>query len=142
LDALMSSDLIKLVIDDEIAQMLKRIVRGLEFTPQNLALDAIAQVGPGGLFVDTQHTRHRMRRTALLPQIADRNPREQWQARGALDVQGRAMLRVREMLSRDNPAVFSPDLDALIRARFDGLVAGDARPAAGSSLPGLSSQPY
>jgi hypothetical protein len=29
-------------------------------------------------------------------------------------------------LAGDNPAIFSPDVDARIRARFEGLVAGDA----------------
>jgi hypothetical protein len=36
------------------------------------------------------------------------------------------MQRVREILTRDNPAVFSPDVDARIRAEFEDLVTGDA----------------
>jgi trimethylamine--corrinoid protein Co-methyltransferase len=45
---------------------------------------------------------------------------------GALDAHARAMQRVRDILTRDNPATFSPDVDARIRAEFEGLVAGDA----------------
>ncbi len=41
----------------------------------------------------------------------------------------RALERVREILSFDNPAVFSPEVDAEIHAAFPGLVKGD------SSLP-------
>ena len=78
------------------------------------------------MFMDTRHTLKRMRTTALLPEIADRNPRQQWEAKGALDSHARAMRRVREILTRDNPAVFSPDVDARIRAEFEGLVSGDA----------------
>ena len=39
------------MIDDEIALMLKRIERGLEFSEDNLALDVIAEVGPAGNFM-------------------------------------------------------------------------------------------
>jgi trimethylamine--corrinoid protein Co-methyltransferase len=127
LDGLMTFDLAKAVIDNEIALMLKRIARGLEFSAENLALPTIAEVGPGGSFIDSRHTLKRVRSTAFLPEIADREAREQWEAKGALDSQARAMRRVRDILSRDNPAVFSPDLDARIRARFSGLVAGDIR---------------
>jgi trimethylamine--corrinoid protein Co-methyltransferase len=128
LDALMTFDYAKLVIDGEIALMLKRIARGLEFSEENLALDALAEVGPGGTFVETRHTLKRARTTALLPSIADRAPRHQWQAAGGLDSQARALQRARDILRRDNPAVFSPDVDARIRAEFIDLVAGDARP--------------
>jgi trimethylamine--corrinoid protein Co-methyltransferase len=126
LDALMAFDFAKAVIDNEIALMLKRVKRGLAFSEGDLALDMIAEVGPGGLFMDTRHTLKRMRTTALLPEIADRSPRQQWEAEGALDAHDRAMRRVREILTYDNPAVFAPDVDARIRAEFERLVAGDA----------------
>jgi trimethylamine--corrinoid protein Co-methyltransferase len=126
LDALMAFDFATMVIGDEIALMLKQVVRGLLFSEENLALDVIAEVGPGGAFIDKLHTLKRMRTTALLPSIADRDARTQWEDKGALDAHARAMRRVREILTRDNPAVFSPDVDARIRAEFEDLVAGDA----------------
>jgi trimethylamine--corrinoid protein Co-methyltransferase len=126
LDALMTFDFAKAVIDNEIALMLKRVKRSFEFSVENLALDVIAEVGPGGMFMDTRHTLKHMRTTALLPDIADRSPRQEWEANGALDAHARAMRRVREILTGDNPAVFSPDVDARIRAEFEGLVAGEA----------------
>lgn len=126
LDGLMVFDYANLMISDEIALMLKRVARGLDFSEENLALNVIREVGPGGAFIDTRHTLKQARTAMFLPQIADREPREQWQARGALDAQARAMQRVRDILIRDNPAAFSPDVDARIRAKFAGLVAGDA----------------
>jgi hypothetical protein len=36
------------------------------------------------------------------------------------------MRRVSEILTRDNPAVFAPEVDARVRAEFENLVAGDA----------------
>ena len=131
LDALKAFDFAKLAIDDEIALMLKRIKRGLEFSEDNLALDVIAHIGPGGAFMTHKHTRKWMKTVALLPTIADRESREGWEKKGALDSQARAMQRVREILTRDNPAVFAPDVDAQIRAKFEGLVAGDSVPPTG-----------
>jgi trimethylamine--corrinoid protein Co-methyltransferase len=128
LDAMMTFDYAKLAIDGEIALMLKRVARGLEFGEENLALDALAEAGPGGSFVESRHTLKRARTAALLPRIADRASRPRWQSEGALDSQARALKQVRDILRRDNPAVFSPDVDALIRARFQNLVAGDSCP--------------
>ncbi len=131
LDALMAFDFAKAVIDDEIALMLKQVKRGMQFSEENLALDLIAAVGPGGMFMDEPHTLERMRTAALLPRIADREMRESWQEQGSLDAHARAMQRAREILTRDNPAVFSPDVDARIRTEFEGLVAGDSVPPPG-----------
>ncbi len=131
LDALMVFDFAKAVIDDEIALMYKQIKRGLQFSQENLALDLIAEVGPGGMFMDRLHTLERMKTAALLPHIADRDDRQTWQEKGALDAHTRALRRARDILTQDNPAVFAPDVDARIRAAFAGLVAGDALPPAG-----------
>jgi len=128
LDALKAFDFAKAVIDDEIALMLKRIQRGMEFSEENLSLEVIAKVGPGGSFITHPQTIRNMKTAAFLPQIADRDPREQWQAKGALDVHQRALRRARSLLAKPNSAVFSDEIEARIRAEFPGLVAGDSRP--------------
>jgi trimethylamine--corrinoid protein Co-methyltransferase len=126
LDALMVFDYGTAVTASEIAQMLKRVHRGLEFSEENLALGAITEAGPGGSYIDSLHTLRRIRSTALLPAIADRSPRGQWQTRGGLNAHDQAMQRAREILTCDNPATFAPEVDARIRAAFENLVPGDA----------------
>jgi trimethylamine--corrinoid protein Co-methyltransferase len=123
LDALMAFDFGKAVADHEVALMLRRVKRGLEFSPDNLALDLIAEVGPSGIFTDRRHTLQRMRTEALLPQIADRRPRDQWAADGSQDAQSRALAKANEILRRDNPARFSPEIDAAIWSRFQNELA-------------------
>jgi trimethylamine---corrinoid protein Co-methyltransferase len=135
LDSLMAFDFAKAVIDDEIALMLKRIQRGLEFSEANMALDLIAKVGPGGMFMDHPHTLERMKTAAYLPDVADREGRQQWIEKGRLDSQAHAMLRARDLLTQDNPAVFSPEVDARVHAAFPGLVRGDSVPPAGWTRP-------
>jgi trimethylamine--corrinoid protein Co-methyltransferase len=131
LDALMSFDFAKAVIDDEIVAMLRRMQRGLEMSEENFALDVIREVGPGGMFADHLHTLERMRTTGFLPEIADRDPRQGWIEKGGLDAQGRAMLRVRDILTRDAPSLFSPDVDARLRQEFAGMICAEFSPPEG-----------
>lgn len=135
LDALMAFDFAKAVIDDEIALMLKKVKRGLEFSEDNLALDLIRHVGPAGMFMDQPHTVERMRTTGFLPDIADRDPRQLWLEKGALDAQARAMQRARDILTRASRADFSPEVDARIRQEFANLVEGTLRPPQGWTRP-------
>jgi trimethylamine--corrinoid protein Co-methyltransferase len=131
LDSLMAFDFAKAVIDDEIALMLKRVKRGIEFSEDNLALDLIAEVGPAGAFIDHAHTLERMRTTAFLPFVADREARQQWMEKGSKDSQAHAMQVARDILTSANPVAFSPEVDARVRAAFPGLVRGDSTPPAG-----------
>jgi trimethylamine--corrinoid protein Co-methyltransferase len=135
LDALMSFDFAKAVIDDEIAQMLKKTAAGLEFSDDNLALEIIAEVGPGGMYADNLHTVQRMKSTGLLPEIADRDPRQLWLERGGLDSQARAMRRVHDILTRPNNAGFTEELDEQIRRTFQGLVMAELKPPDGWTRP-------
>ncbi len=126
LGSLMAFDFSKAVIDNEIAMMLKRVARGFEFTDDTLALDLIEEIGPGGSFMDSDHTLQYMKKTALFPKIATRDMRETWISSGRKDSAARALELAGSILKKDNPAVFSDELDRKIHARFAGLVAGDA----------------
>lgn len=131
LDALKVFDFGKAVMDDEIALMLKRVKRGFEFSEENLAMDVIASVGPGGTFMIEKHTMQRMKTEALLVKLADRDVREGWEKKGALDTQARAMQRAREILAKDYQSLISPEVDAQIRAEFADLVSGELEMPAG-----------
>ncbi len=126
LSSLLTFDFGKAVIDNEIGLMLKRIHRGLEFSVENLCLDLIAKVGPGGLYMQEMDTFNRMRTAAVLPEVAMRDMRATWQEKGRPDAHTRALSKTGSILSHDNPAVFSSEVDMKIRARFKNLVAGTA----------------
>jgi trimethylamine--corrinoid protein Co-methyltransferase len=130
LDAMMTFDYAKVVIDSEIALMLRQTNRGIMFNEDDLEqdFDVVMETGPGGIFTDKIHTRDRMRITALLPNIADRMNFQQWENSGKPDVRIKAMRMVYKLFSHNNPAVFSPDLDSQIRSRFTDLVSGDFQP--------------
>jgi trimethylamine--corrinoid protein Co-methyltransferase len=127
LDALKAFDFAKAVIDDEIALMLKRIKRGMEFSQDNMALDIIAEIGPGGTFMTHRHTVKWMKTSALMTKIADRDPREVWKNKGANDTHARALTRARQILSKPNEFAFTKEIEDQIRKRFPDLVAGDLK---------------
>lgn len=125
LDSLKAFDFAKAVIDDEIAMMLKRLKQGITFDEQEIALDVIAQVKPGGSFMMNPHTLKRMKTEALLTRLADRDARASWERKGALDAHARAMQRVHDILSRQGSDLFSPEMDAKIHTQFKNLVEGE-----------------
>jgi trimethylamine--corrinoid protein Co-methyltransferase len=127
LSNLMAFDYAKAVIDGEMGLMLKRLQRGLEFSQQNLALDVIAQAGHGGSYLELYHTFENMRAAAMLPTVATRQMRGKWEETGRCDANTRALKEASRILTRDNPVVFSPEVDARIRQRFSDLVPGDAK---------------
>lgn len=126
LGSLMAFDFAKAAIDNEIALMLKHLKKGIEFSEENLCLDLIKQVGPGGSYMELEHTLLNMRSTAVLPKIANREMRSQWEGAGRPDAHARALQEADRILSQENKAKVSPELDAKIREHFPGLVAGDS----------------
>ena len=128
IDALKTFDFAKAVIDDEMAQMMKRVKRGISFSDDDLAVDLIKQIGPGGSFIKPKHTSARMKTEIVMTKIADRDARTIWEKKGATDTQARAMNKVREIMSVNTTPFISPELDAQLRAAFPGLVPGELLP--------------
>lgn len=134
IEALLTFDFGMAVVDNEISLMLKRVGRGLEFSAANLALAEIKTVGPSGMFVETDLTLERMKATAFFPDVADRESRESWSKKGGLATADKALLKARKILESDCPSLFSPEVEARIRQRFQGLVAGDIKLSEGGTV--------
>ncbi|RIK30386.1 MAG: trimethylamine methyltransferase [Anaerolineae bacterium] len=128
IDALKTFDFAKAVIDDEVAQMLKRVKRGISFNDDDLAVDLIKEIGPGGSYIVAKHTINRMKTEAVMTKIADRDARTIWEKKGALDINARALNKAKEIMSKNTEPLISPEVDAKLRAAFPGLVAGELVP--------------
>lgn len=128
IDALKTFDFAKAVIDDEMAQMMKRVKRGISFSDDDLGLNLIKEIGPGGSFITVKHTISRMKTEAVMTKMADRDARTIWEKKGATDIHAKAMKRAREIMANNTEPLISPELDGKIRAGFPGLVAGELQP--------------
>jgi trimethylamine--corrinoid protein Co-methyltransferase len=124
IDALKTFDFAKAVIDDEVFTMLKRLQRGINFSEDELALDVIAQVKPGGQFMMSPHTAKRMKTEAILTKLSDREARSIWEKKGAADTQTRAMKRANEIFAKASTVTFSEEVEGRIRKEFPSLIPG------------------
>jgi trimethylamine--corrinoid protein Co-methyltransferase len=77
----------KFVIDDEMVGMVKRIHRGIEVSKESLALDVIEEAGPGGQFLDKDHTFEHCRNEFYFSRLSDRSPYESWVKAGAHSIE-------------------------------------------------------
>ena len=71
---------IQMVLDNELVGALRRLARGVEITDETLALEVIEQVGPGGQFLDQEHTARHFRAEHWLPGLFSRELLEGWLA--------------------------------------------------------------
>ncbi|MBI3164794.1 MAG: trimethylamine methyltransferase family protein [Anaerolineales bacterium] len=125
IDALKTFDFGKAVIDDEIAQMMKRMKRGVSFSDDDLGIDLIKQIGPGGSFITAKHTTSRMKTEAVMTRIADRDARTIWEKKGAMDTHTKAMSKARDIMAKNTAPLLLPEVDSALRANFPGLIAGE-----------------
>jgi trimethylamine--corrinoid protein Co-methyltransferase len=100
----------KFVLDDEMCGMLRRYRRGIGVTPETLAYDVIANVGPGGNFLMAPHTVERCRSEFWQPALYSRESLDAWLAHGRPDIAQRARRRWQQLLAEHQ----DPPLDATI----------------------------
>ena len=94
-----SQSLEKLVIDNEICGMAKRLVKGIEVNEDALAVDLFREVGPHGSFLTVYHTLKWFRRDQFIPsEVIDRKDLQKWRQDGELSIINRAQTRVAQIL--------------------------------------------
>jgi trimethylamine--corrinoid protein Co-methyltransferase len=108
----------KFMMDDEICGMVKRIHRGIEVNSDTLALDVIKAVGPGGHFLDKDHTYDHFRTEFYQPRLSNRDDFVTWRANGSPQSMETAHKKVKEILETyeapELPADVDKDLQAFI----------------------------
>ena len=114
----------KMIMDNEIAGMALRAVRGVEVNRNTIAADIISEVGPGGHFLSHLHTAKNVRKEFFIPTVADRLPRKEWEAEGAKDAAERARLEAGRILAGHKPLGFSEDMERLLRQKYSGIKKG------------------
>ena len=108
-----------LVLDNEIISMVKRFTGGIAVNRETLALDAVRQVGPGGHFLQNDHTFNHFRRECWLPGLFDRTPYSVWAERQAPTLLASIGDRLRTILSGEEAGLGEEtvrELDVIVRA--------------------------
>jgi trimethylamine--corrinoid protein Co-methyltransferase len=110
----------KLITDLEPLQMVAELCAATPADEAEIALDALAEVGPGGHFFGASHTMERYRTAFYQPLVADWSNFGTWQERGAQGASERATAIWKRVLEEDARPTIDPD-------RAEGLAAFIAR---------------
>jgi trimethylamine--corrinoid protein Co-methyltransferase len=123
LEGYMTASYEKFVIDDEICGMCKRIQRGETADPAKLALDVIAQVGPGGEYLTHMHTFQNFRKEFYTPIMEQKEAYAGWKEKGGLSFEQVANRKWKEILEAyQEPAMPDEalrDVEAYITKKYD-----------------------
>ena len=104
----------QLVLDCEIARMIKFTVQGIPVNDETLAVDAIKEIGPGKDFLMHPTTIKGMRSQSR-PEMIDRKMRDTWQTAGATSAYERALEKARWILANHQPDPLPDEVLARIR---------------------------
>jgi trimethylamine--corrinoid protein Co-methyltransferase len=105
----------QLVIDNDIFKMIRKVMQGMHVDDENLAVDIIKSVGPGGDFLMQDHTMKYMRTLPSVPNLIERNNRENWLASGGKGLAERAAERAAEILADHKPVPLSDEAKSALR---------------------------
>lgn len=108
-----------MIIDNEIAGMIARTLRGIEVSDDTLSVETIHKctIDPGH-FLGTSQTLRYMESEYVYPKLFDRAPIDKWECDGSEDTLIRARRMARDILDTHFPNYFGAKADARIRCDF------------------------
>jgi len=104
----MTMDYAQLIMDNEMALMIKRVVGGIDVNDDELAVDVIKKVGAAGEFISQKHTFQNVRRVQTQTDLIDRRMRGSWEALGGKDMTERAYEKAINILENHKPDPLPP----------------------------------
>ena len=110
LEAGMTFSFGQLVIDDEIAAMVKRIVNGVSLDDELMGVDLIKKVGIGNNFLTQRHTLNHIETEQVQATIIDRRMRGAWEKRGSKSLIESANEKADQLLKTHEPKPLPEDL--------------------------------
>jgi trimethylamine---corrinoid protein Co-methyltransferase len=121
MDMSMACAVEQLVVSNDIIGMAKRLMKGFDVSDDHLALDVIGRVGPGGHYLQEQHTLRHFRSELWRSRLFTREPFGTWVEHGAKDVETRAREEIRRLLDTHQPVPLPEGVSAeMERIRNEG----------------------
>lgn len=93
----------KFILDMEGLAMMQHFMAGIEINEETLALDSIAEVGPGGHHFGTSHTLGRYKNEFYSTSVGDRQNFDNWRDNGSEDAVVRANKIAKELINGYEP---------------------------------------
>ncbi len=114
----LTGSLQQLVLMNEAIGHTKRLRQGFEVTPETLAVDVIAKVGPGGHFLGERHTLNHFKEF-WSSELINRDKVDDWEAAGSKTLGDRVQEKLVEILATHQP----PALPDGVPARIEEVLA-------------------
>ncbi len=106
-----SASLELIAATDEFIDYVGAMVKGIDVTEETLALEAIDQTGPGGMFLAEDHTIRNFKKN-WFPSMMNRKKFDAWAAEGSLSFEEKANQKVRGILEGHQPEPLADDVAA------------------------------
>ena len=110
-----ASSLDMLVMQHELIGYVERIMQGIAFDEDLLGLNVVAEVGPGGTFMDQEHTARHFRKELWFPRLLDRQFYDAWLSRGAKTMGQRCREDKERLLREHRPEPLPDDVEAEVQ---------------------------
>jgi trimethylamine--corrinoid protein Co-methyltransferase len=110
-----------LVIDDELAGMVKRALEGINVNEETIGLETIKKVAtsdkPGANFLAEKHTRKFMKQELYIPihKLSNRDRRTTWRKKGSKDIIESAKEKVDQILNQFTPKELPSDVESELK---------------------------
>ena len=118
----LQASLEKLVLDVDLLQMVAEFLSPVQTSPDDLAIDAIRDVGPAGHFFGTQHTQERYKTAFYPPILSDWRNHENWLEAGSPTTMNKAAQVWKQALSEyEKPFMdkaISDELNSFVEQRI------------------------
>ena len=105
----------KFILDCEQLEAQQRIAQGIDLSENGQAMDAIAEVGPGGHYLGCDHTQRNFQTAFFVARTADNNSFEQWEVDGKKEAPMRANETAKTWLDNYQAPVLDVAIDEALR---------------------------
>ena len=95
----------------ENVKFVESVMREIDFSDDALGFAELADVGPGGKFIDRYHTVSHFRKELWFPGLLDREYYDAWLEGGAVSMAARCRQRKEEILAAHEPEPVSKELE-------------------------------
>jgi trimethylamine--corrinoid protein Co-methyltransferase len=123
----MTSSLDLLTLCNEFISKTKRFLRSAVISEDNLALDVIEEVGPGGNFLTHPHTLAHFKEEIWIPELIDRQNYQNWVNLGGKSLKQRVNEKTRWIIENHKPEKLPPEVEKEIKVILQGYEKQTAR---------------
>ena len=121
LDSGMISSAEMLVMGDEVIGMVKRFLKGIKVNSDTLAREIIEKVGPGGNFLQEEHTYQYFKKEHWIPTLMARQTFDEWANEGQKTMGDRIQEKIRAILeTHEVPPLSDSVLEELEHIKKEG----------------------